>query len=48
MSVLALPFMGFLIAVKFWSGYAGRWGEYNYKQELESNPNDQSKQKDKW
>lgn len=48
MSVMALPFMGFFITVKFWSGYAGRWGEYNYKKELEGDPNDQSKQKDKW
>ncbi|MFZ3150623.1 MAG: hypothetical protein WA116_02945 [Anaerolineaceae bacterium] len=47
-SVMALPFMGIFIATKFWSGYAGRWGEYNYKKELEGDPNDRSKQKDKW
>ncbi len=48
LSLMALPFMGIFIAAKFWGGYAGRWGEYNYRKELEGDPKDRSKDPDSW
>ncbi|MFZ3069630.1 MAG: hypothetical protein WA110_00690 [Anaerolineaceae bacterium] len=48
LDLMALPFMGILIAARFWSGYAGRYGEWYYKKETEGDPNDRSKQQDKW
>jgi len=47
-SVLGLPLAGFLIALKFWGGYASRWGEYNYKKELEGEPKDREHNPEKW
>jgi hypothetical protein len=45
---MGLPMAGLLIALKFWGGYANRWGEYNYKKELEGEPKDREHDPDKW
>lgn len=47
-SAMGLPMAGLLIALKFWGGYANRWGEYNYKKELEGEPKDREHDPDKW
>lgn len=39
-ALFGLPVAGFFISISFWSGYANRWGEYNYKKELEGEPKD--------
>lgn len=37
-ALFGLPVAGFFINVSFWSGYANRWGEANYKEMLEGKP----------
>lgn len=44
LSLIALPFLGIFISANYWSGLVGRWGEYNYKKELEGDPHERSKQ----
>ena len=48
LGLIALPLLGLLISVQYWSGFAGRWGEYQYKKELEGDPNDRSKRPERW
>ncbi|MDD3949223.1 MAG: hypothetical protein PHT43_07145 [Anaerolineaceae bacterium] len=38
MGIFGLPILGLLLSVSIWSGYAHRWGEYNYKKQLEGDP----------
>lgn len=45
---MGLPMAGLLIALKAWGGYANRWGEYNYKKELEGEPKKRDNDPDKW
>lgn len=47
-SAMGLPMAGLLIALKAWGGYANRWGEYNYKKELEGEPKKRDNDPDKW
>lgn len=39
-AVVGLPFVGLLISINVWSGYANRWGEVKYKEMLEGKPED--------
>jgi len=39
---------GLLIALKFWGGYANRWGASNYKKELEGEPKDREHDPERW
>ncbi|HOA22251.1 MAG TPA: hypothetical protein PKL82_07145 [Anaerolineaceae bacterium] len=47
-SMMGLPLAGLLIALKFWGGYASRWGEYNYKKELEGETKDREHDPQRW
>ena len=47
-SAMGMPMAGLLIAIKFWGGYANRWGEYNYKKELEGETKDRKHDPDRW
>lgn len=40
-AMVGLPVAGFFISISFWSGYANRWGEYNYKKQLEGDNKDE-------
>ena len=47
-SAISLPMAGLLIALKFWGGYANRWGASNYKKELEGEPKDREHDPERW
>lgn len=40
LSLFALPFIGIMINASYWSNFAGRWGESQYKKMLEGEPKD--------
>jgi hypothetical protein len=42
LSLIALPALGLLISVRFWGGYANRWGESQF-QKMEGEPEDRAK-----
>ncbi len=43
---IGLPFLGIVISLTYWSGFAGRWGEEKYKEQLEGKPD--KKQDQDW
>ena len=43
-SAVGLPFLGMIVSMTYWSGFAGRWGEEQYKEQLEGKPDDKKDQ----
>ena len=43
-SVVGLPFLGIMVSITYWSGFASRWGEEKYKEQLEGKPEDKKNQ----
>ena len=41
---IGLPFLGIIISITYWSGFASRWGEEKYKEQLEGKPDDKKNQ----
>ena len=41
---IGLPFLGIIISITYWSGFASRWGEEKYKEQLEGKPDDKKDQ----
>ena len=41
---IGLPFLGVIISITYWSGFASRWGEEKYKEQLEGKPDDKKDQ----
>ncbi|NMD27958.1 MAG: DUF2207 domain-containing protein [Chloroflexi bacterium] len=41
---IGLPFLGMLISLTYWSEFAGRWGEEQYKEQLEGKTDDKKNQ----
>lgn len=41
---IGLPFLGIIISLTYWSEFAGRWGEEQYKEQLEGKTDDKKNQ----
>ena len=39
-SAIGLPFLGVIVSITYWGEFAGRWGEEQYREQLEGKPKD--------